>query len=55
MYESVYGLNNAFSSASALISYGLVAKLAVIIGVLYFLQNLMFCIILPSIVALFCP
>lgn len=48
-------LKNAAKSAGALISYGFVAKLAVFIGVLYFWQKVMFCIILPSSCALFCP
>lgn len=46
---------NAAKSACALSSYGCVAKLAIFIGVLYFWQKVMFCIILPSSCALFCP
>lgn len=54
-YLSPSCLKNAVSSAGARISKGFVAKLAILIGVLYFCRKIRFCIILPSNIALFCP
>src|SRR3989344_1326842 len=46
---------NAFRSEGFLISSGSWANDAIAVPTLYFLQSLMFCIILPMITALLCP